>query len=263
MRLIDHIQRKGLQRLGQFGSNSFSNSHDPLQSISPRGRRLPAPGYKSILCWMANREQNKTTSIARDDKALEPRASGGVRICEWPGCREEGAHQAPKSRQDLKLKIWFCLEHIRLYNASWNYFAGMTEAEIEDYRRTSVIGHRPTWPMNGSARPGPEGMHAEFAALRERLFGQEGLAGGAFDSASREHSRPTSGQPEQSALAVLGLDATATLADIKKRYKELVKRYHPDVRRSGKANEERLKRVIGAYHRLTGRRSSRLRNKGV
>ena len=49
------------------------------------------------------------------------------------------------------------------------------------------------------------------------------------------------------ALELLNLDASATLHEIKARYKELVKRFHPDANGGDRGAEERLKQVIKAY----------------
>jgi preprotein translocase subunit Sec63 len=52
------------------------------------------------------------------------------------------------------------------------------------------------------------------------------------------------------ALAVLNLEEGATLHDIKARYKELVKRFHPDANGGSRGTEERLRQVIRAYGHL-------------
>ena len=46
----------------------------------------------------------------------------------------------------------FCLEHVREYNKSYNYFSGMPDDEIDAYRQASATGHRPTWAI-GDGRP--------------------------------------------------------------------------------------------------------------
>lgn len=50
----------------------------------------------------------------------------------------------------------------------------------------------------------------------------------------------------QQALAVLGLPPDATRQQIKRRYRELAKKYHPD--RGGDQNE--MRRIIAAYQLL-------------
>ena len=60
--------------------------------------------------------------------------------------------------------------------------------------------------------------------------------------------RPTRQQRQD--LAQLDLDETATLQDIKMRYKQLVKRFHPDANGGDKKAEERFKSINEAYTNL-------------
>ena len=54
-----------------------------------------------------------------------------VRSCDHPGCEAGGDFRAPRSRLDLHRYYWFCLDHVRAYNAGWDYYRGMSQAEIE------------------------------------------------------------------------------------------------------------------------------------
>ena len=51
-------------------------------------------------------------------------------------------------------------------------------------------------------------------------------------------------------MARLNLGPRSTLAEVKRRYKELVKRYHPDLNGGDKQGEERLKDLNEAYRTL-------------
>ena len=62
--------------------------------------------------------------------------------------------------------------------------------------------------------------------------------------------RPKVGKITAEALAVLDLDDRATLNEVKARYKELVKRYHPDANGGDRGAEERLMKVIRAYKQI-------------
>ncbi|MCL2384950.1 MAG: DnaJ domain-containing protein, partial [Alphaproteobacteria bacterium] len=53
------------------------------------------------------------------------------------------------------------------------------------------------------------------------------------------------------ALDQLGLDDTVDMAAIKARYKDLVKRLHPDANSGDRSNEEKLRQIIRAYRYLT------------
>ena len=73
-------------------------------------------------------------------------------ICDNKSCKNEGKYKAPKSKIDLNNYYLFCLEHIRKYNKSWDYYKGMSIDEIEFSLRQDVIWNRPSWPTQGSSR---------------------------------------------------------------------------------------------------------------
>jgi len=172
-----------------------------------------------------------------------------LRACARADCPNEGTHRVPKSRDKLNEHLWFCLEHARAHNERWDYFTGMSEAEIEEFREAAVTGHRPTWPLGKRS-----------ARVRSGQFAYEHADGfGLFaDAAAKPSPRPPQRhltRVQEQALEVLDLDASATLHQIKARYKELVKRFHPDANGGDRGAEERLKQVIKAYGVL---RASRL-----
>jgi DnaJ domain len=162
-----------------------------------------------------------------------------LRRCARPECESEGTHRVPKARDKLNEHLWFCLEHARAHNESWDFFAGMNEAQIEAFRTEALTGHRPTWPL---------GKRAARAHV-ERSHFEDGFS--VFvDVAEREKPRAPERRltrPQLQALELLNLDASATLHEIKARYKELVKRFHPDANGGDRGAEERLKQVIKAY----------------
>jgi hypothetical protein len=165
-----------------------------------------------------------------------------TRPCEAPGCAGEGGYRVPKSRERLDEHLWFCLEHARAHNQHWDYFSGMKEPEIEAFRNDAITGHRPTWPLGRRAAAHPRREHV-IRELRDSM----GIFGEA-SSASRPRPPERALTPLQArSLDVLGLEAGASLHQIKARYKELVKRYHPDANGGDRGAEERLKRVIQAY----------------
>lgn len=178
-----------------------------------------------------------------------PRGPITGRPCEWKGCRAPGAYRAPKSRENLRESQWFCLDHVRQYNAGWNFFAGMSEAEIQRYIHNNAAGQRPTWKMgDGDRRAGGRAWQA-FRYDPLGLFdeGPDGIGGPAQAASPWKPRLPAQ---TMRALEVLELDETATLEDIKVRYKALVKRYHPDANGGERNTEERLRRVIQAYTHL-------------
>jgi hypothetical protein len=170
-------------------------------------------------------------------RRLEPT----LRACARPECPKEGLYRAPKSRDNLNEHVWLCLDHVRAHNEAWDYFSGMDEAQIEAFRVAAITGHRPTWPLGkrgalGRGEPGSEGYEDAYGIFADVA----------------EKPRPRAPQRmltklQIQSLELLDLDATATLHEIKARYKELVKRFHPDANGGDRGAEERLKQVIKAY----------------
>ncbi len=174
-----------------------------------------------------------------------------VCLCEWPGCMAEGTHKAPRSRDQLRQYRWFCLDHVRLYNSRWNYFDGMSDAEVEHSLRHDTVWNRPTWPLGdregkGGQGPkpgsGPFGFDAEYV---EDIFG-------VFEDAPSGNQTPANGANAETraALALFGLELPVTADQLKSRYKELVKRHHPDANGGTKDAEEKFKEIRSAYDTL-------------
>src|SRR5215510_11330624 len=145
--------------------------------------------------------------------------------CQWPGCACAATHRAPKGRL-REGEYWrFCLAHVREYNQSYNYFAGMSEDAVARYQKDAVTGHRPTWKMgmNGGTDRfhGGEMPSDPFDVMRE-VGGR-----GARPERPKPEARPIH-NAERKAFDTLGLEVDAEAAEIKARFKELVKRHHPD-----------------------------------
>jgi hypothetical protein len=174
--------------------------------------------------------------------------------CQWPGCAAPATHRAPKGRLRAGQYWRFCLDHVREYNNSYNFFAGMSEEAVAKYQKDAITGHRPTWKMGslGGSRTGaPQGgfRTAGWAAVDPfNLLGDgEGRSNG--------HARPAAEgrkilNAQRRALDVLGLEADAGRADIKAKFKVLVKQHHPDANGGDRGSEERLRDIITAYNYL-------------
>ena len=188
----------------------------------------------------------------RIDSGEPPRPEPARRACQMPGCDAAGTHRAPKGRAQEGEYFWFCLDHVREYNKSYNYFSGMNDAAIQAFQRDASIGHRPTWQMgvNAKADETPaRGTRTGFnwsgrAKDPFRLFGD------GFEARGPEPERRKVHNMEARSLSTLGLDKTATSAEIKARYKLLVKRHHPDANGGDRSLEDRLREIIQAYSYL-------------
>ncbi len=175
-----------------------------------------------------------------------PEVHPDARACAWPDCNGIGEHRAPRSRQDMNSFHWFCLDHIRQYNKAWNYYDGMSDKQVEADLRFDTTWNRPSWPFAGVEKDlnfkGPIPDINDFGGA----FSSSGEAN-ADTGAPRRHQPDT---PEAQAMAVLDLKPPLNLEKIKRRYKELVKRYHPDANGGDKAAEEKFKQISQAYATL-------------
>jgi hypothetical protein len=183
----------------------------------------------------------------------EPRAAEGPG-CQRPDCGQPGLYRAPKGRRQEGQYWRFCLDHVREYNAGYNYFAGMSDDAVVAYQKDAVIGHRPTWSMGvnpdarGTAEKAPERDWDYADPLGILRAG--GLGGAGAKARPAEPPRPQRSGPVRKALDVLGLDETADSTAIRSTYKALVKRFHPDANGGDRSFEERLRDIIRAHDTL-------------
>jgi hypothetical protein len=167
------------------------------------------------------------------------------KTCEWPGCNQAGDHRAPKGRAREGEYHNFCVDHVREYNKSYNYFAGMDDDELRRFQTDGATGHRPTW------RLGQRGASAFRAArVRPDAPGFSDRFGLFDDGGPRPAPERHIGNAARKAFDILGLDLEAEASDIKAKYKSLVKRHHPDANGGEREAEERLIEIIKAYRYL-------------
>jgi DnaJ-domain-containing protein 1 len=115
----------------------------------------------------------------------------------------------------------------------------MNDREVEEQILKSMYGDRPTWryDVDGAAADA-----IKRAAWQTYQFTEEEPP--KFEG--RKTAIPTQ-TPEGEALALMDLEAPTTLAAIKTRYKELAKKYHPDLNPGDKKSEDLLKHINMAY----------------
>lgn len=179
--------------------------------------------------------------------AQKPAAPGR---CHWPGCDAAGDFRAPRSRSELNSYHWFCIAHVREYNQGWNYYAGMSQTEVEEEIRADTVWRRPTWPLRG----GDDGLRPFARNPWNRIF-VDGLGpigpGGEEVDETGEDIRRREAAPVDSvtaeAMAVLDLQPPLNTERLKARYKELAKLHHPDTNGGDKTAEERIKQINRAY----------------
>jgi hypothetical protein len=139
--------------------------------------------------------------------------------------------------------IWrlLCLEHVREHNAKYNYFNGMSPEEIS--RAQSAYGgwERATRAF-ACAGTDPAPAWSDFSDPLDAIATR-------FGHVRREsHSRFS--RQEQRALAALGLGEDADRNALRRRYSQLVRRFHPDKNGGDRSHESRLGEVIEAYQTL-------------
>jgi len=193
-----------------------------------------------------NKLSAKQQAQAREESAM----------CEWAGCKNKGPHRAPKGRENSREYFHFCLNHVREYNQSYNFFQGMNADAVARYQKDALTGHRPTWKMgaNTSAKKGKGGAEADLEGAADpfsmfsELNGRGRWRPGPGGEAKVETRKVMNA--ERKALQVMGLSVEATLVEVKAKYKALVKQHHPDANGGDRSTEDRLIEIIKAYNYL-------------
>ncbi|MBN9080406.1 MAG: molecular chaperone DnaJ [Rhizobiales bacterium 62-17] len=178
----------------------------------------------------------------------QERPAEPVRVrCNHPGCDLAGEYRAPMGRDREGQYFCFCMDHVREYNNSYNYFKGMSDEDVARYQKDALIGHRPTWTM---------GTKRGASGFREDGVDPAGFVDpmGLFRAQERAHqaatARPRLPVATAKALAVMNLEESADAQTVRARYKELVKRLHPDANGGDRSREEKLREIIQAYKHL-------------
>ena len=154
------------------------------------------------------------------------------RVCDKSDCNETGIYPAPKSRTNLREYYYFCIDCIRDFNKSWNYFAGLNEEELEVEIRKSVTWDRPSWKF------GTKTIKQDF----EKAFKF-------FDEQKKIRKNKVIDKKLENCFKVLELNTNSTLKEIKTRYKILAKKWHPDAQNSdaSKNNKDKFIDISNAY----------------
>lgn len=185
-------------------------------------------------------EQRRIREHERREALRLKGAETGIprRCCAWPGCEAPAEYRAPLSRDRLREYQWLCLEHVREFNRTWDFFAGMSGPEIEAHRRADVTWHRPSWRF-GTAFGPTTSWHDVFG-----LFSEDGAAA----------PPPRHCSKAEEMMHRLGLKLGFSLEELKRCYKRLAKQHHPDLHGGDKDAEERLKLINEAYTYLLEQR---------
>jgi DnaJ-class molecular chaperone with C-terminal Zn finger domain len=163
--------------------------------------------------------------------------------CDKENCDEKGEFRAPKSRIMLSEYYFFCLDHVKEYNKSWDFYKGLSVNQIEISMREDIIWNRPSWPLKGN----PYKVIEEINNFFNEEFKE-------FDGDKRDNAYFKNKVidekltlDENNCLSILDVKLPLTLDKIKKNYKKLVKIFHPDVNGNNKNAEEKFKEINRAY----------------
>jgi hypothetical protein len=185
----------------------------------------------------------------RPNARFHGRVENATDRCAHPGCEEAGEFRAPPSGEGCigdrpPEWRWFCLDHVRAFNSGYNFFSGMSAEEIEAAQRPYAGWERETraFAHTGADRPP---RWSDFADPMDAI----GARFRASMPRQRDDGKPLSGENRRD-LDAMGLDTNADRHALRKRYTELVRRYHPDHNGGDRSQEATLTNVIGAYQRL-------------
>ncbi len=178
------------------------------------------------------------------------RIEGAADCCAVPDCGEAGEFRAPLSAGDFDGPgeyLYLCLDHVRAHNARYNYFAGMSPDEIEA-AQSPIAGWERQTRAFATAGAGPGPLWSEFIDPLDAISARfrPGMARARADRFTAA---------ERQALGEMGLNDDADRMALRRRYSELVRRYHPDRNGGDRGYEGQLSAVIAAYQLLKGARA--------
>ena len=188
----------------------------------------------------------------RHDK-FHGRIEGSGRACDAPGCAEAGEFRAPGGRSpgfdgpgDYR---WFCLDHVRQFNAGYDFFAGMSTEQIMAAQSPLAGWERETRASRPDAGIDQAPRWRDFAdpleaiERRARMRRQDALH-------RQDAARRGIGPEERRAYEIMGLGFDADRKALRARYSQLVRKYHPDRNGGDRSYEGQLQEAVEAYNRL-------------
>ena len=161
-------------------------------------------------------------------------------ICEWENCKAIGEFKAPTEKDNSKNFKWLCEKHIKLFNKNWNYFDGMTQNEIENFLKSDLTWHRPTQQFS-SVDNFFNILWNNALSDKFKIFETE--------APSNIYNKKLC-EKDKDAFRIIGLKFDADWVLIQRKFKTLVKKFHPDKHSGDKRYEDKLKKITMAYSHL-------------
>jgi hypothetical protein len=185
--------------------------------------------------------------LTRRERAMKAKGGAfpGNRRCPHAGCTQAGDYRAPVRRPGSSFAApsgppewqYFCLEHVRAFNAKWNYFEGMSEEAMWEAQSPYPTWDRETRAFAHNAVNGGVRVDDALGVLR-------------WKSAAQARAATPLTREDRQALSKLGLPETASLADVKAKYRLLARRYHPDANKGSREHEARFQALTEACSHL-------------
>ena len=162
-------------------------------------------------------------------------------VCDWTNCKKSGEFKAPQEKDNSKNYKWLCEEHIKLFNNNWNYFEGMSQNEIENFIKSDITWHRPTQKFGSSDNffniLWNNALNDNFNLFKgEKIF--------------KDSKYNRLNEKDKDAFKIMGLEINTEWLIVQKKFKTLVKKFHPDRNAGNKQFEDKLKKITLAYSHL-------------
>ena len=163
-------------------------------------------------------------------------------ICDWNNCDKVGEYKAPIEKDNSKDFRYLCLDHIREFNKNWNYFANMTDNQINEFIKSDMTWHKPTQNFSGQDN--------FFKILWNNTLKEN------LDEINNDNIKATKlrqltfSDDDVKAFNILSINIGVEWTVIRNKFKKLVKRFHPDKNFGNKKFEEKLKIITLAYTQL-------------
>ena len=162
-------------------------------------------------------------------------------ICDYKNCKEISQYKAPIEKDNSKKFRWLCLDHIKEFNRSWDYFKGMSDQEVFMFLKSDMTWHKPTQSFSSQGN--------FFNILwKNTLNGGEDILGNGYGEKIK--TKINFSDKDREAFKIIELEVGTKWDKIQNQFKKLVKKYHPDMNAGNKKFEEKLKIITLAYTQL-------------
>mgnify|MGYP001205707169 FL=1 len=162
-------------------------------------------------------------------------------ICDWNNCFEIGKYKAPVEKDNSRKFKLLCLNHIKEFNKNWNYFTGMNDEQIYDFLKSDMTWHKPTQSFSSSDN--------FFKILWNNALKDENKKS-MLNNSLNYMKQLKFDHKDIKAFSILEISVGLKWEKIQKKFKSLVKKFHPDMNLGNKKYEEKLKLITLAYSQL-------------